>query len=414
MSLGQAEGLPALVQVGEPWWWVNADDSICLYDAHAKFLWPEHLPIRDVRQVDAGQRAALLVAGVVLSKATKRIIDAVALVCGPTTSHLLVYLPSVMRQDAPDLIHANLPVGWSSPSFDVLQVEDYEWVTAGLQEQRRRRIDAAIDRLGYAVGGCHYLSGFVANADRTSDWSAIVAAAARAKAEGYADVFLWALPQIFRDGLTIIEGDNDVEAFVDRDFPLDIGMQASTEPCYSNSVFTAESGFESRNIAWEQARLRFDVGPGLRSMEALHGLLHFYRSMRGSGLAFRFRDHADSSSAGMTGEPSPMDMVLGEGDGTTQVFPLVKRYGQGETRRITRPVPSSVKVAVDGVVSSDWVLGDLGIVEFDKPPAAGKIVTAGFLFDVPVRFEQDQLKVRGQSCLAGEISSVPLIEVREG
>jgi uncharacterized protein (TIGR02217 family) len=64
-------------------------------------------------------------------------------------------------------------------------------------------------------------------------------------------------------------------------------------------------------------------------------------------------------------------------------------------------------------MTSGWTLEDTGIVQFAEAPAAGKSVTAGFLFDVPVRFAEDRIEVNRSTFLAGEAPSVPLVELRE-
>jgi uncharacterized protein (TIGR02217 family) len=116
----------------------------------------------------------------------------------------------------------------------------------------------------------------------------------------------------------------------------------------------------------------------------------------------------------MTGAPTPGDQVIGTGDSDTDRFALVKRYGESEARRITRPVSGSVRIAVNGSeLTSGWTLQDKGLIQFTVPPAAGAAITAGFLFDVAVRFEQDRLEVNRATFLAGEAPSVPLVEVRE-
>src|SRR5262249_2397803 len=149
---------------------------------------------------------------------------------------------------------------------------------------------------------------------------------------------------------------------------------------------TSASGYESRNANWAQARLRFDAGPGVRGDGELEALLEFFRARRGAAVGVRFRDPYDNSSSGMTEPPSATDQEIGSGDGLTDRFALVKRYGSSEIRRITRPMPGSVRVAVNGSeLASGWVLGDKGVVEFADPPAAGAEIRAGFLFDVPVR-----------------------------
>jgi uncharacterized protein (TIGR02217 family) len=161
--------------------------------------------------------------------------------------------------------------------------------------------------------------------------------------------------------------------------------------------------------------LRFDAGPGVRGDAELETLIAFFRARRGPAVGFRFRDSYDFSSAAMTGAAGATDQDIGFGDGVNCVFALVKHYGEGETRRITRPVAGSVRVAIDGVEQiGGWTLGESGNVTFGSPPGNGAIVTAGFEFDVPVRFAEDRLEVNRASFLAGEAPSVPLIEIREG
>ncbi len=109
-----------------------------------------------------------------------------------------------------------------------------------------------------------------------------------------------------------------------------------------------------------------------------------------------------------------MDQTLGVGDGTRTGFGLVKRYGDIE-RRITKPVEGSVMVAVAGVaVSADGFVVDAatGVVTLETAPPVGAVVTAGFSFDVPVRFDADRIEVTLESFEAGRMAAVPLIEVR--
>ena len=53
-----------------------------------------------------------------------------------------------------------------------------------------------------------------------------------------------------------------------------------------------------------------------------------------------------------------------------------------------------------------------GVVTFDAAPGAGVLVTAGFEFDVPVRFDTDRLDVTWDLDRLGSIASIPLVEVR--
>jgi len=53
-----------------------------------------------------------------------------------------------------------------------------------------------------------------------------------------------------------------------------------------------------------------------------------------------------------------------------------------------------------------------GIVTFSEPPNRDVSVTAGYEFDVPVRFDTDRLQVSMAGFRAGEVPSVPVVEIR--
>lgn len=207
-----------------------------------------------------------------------------------------------------------------------------------------------------------------------------------------------------------------MQSFDDVLFPLALGRDASVTPEFSTNVTITASGFERRNSLWSDARLRFDVGPGVRSEAELGELIAFFRARRGQARGFRLRDPSDFSSNGMTGVPTPMDQVLGTGDGATSRFALVKHYGEGgdaQKRRITRPRAESLRVSVNSAETGDFSLDAKGVLVFATAPAAGSVVRAGFYFDVPVRFAEDRLDISGAEFAAGEAPSVPLVELRE-
>lgn len=416
VAISQEAGLRPQVQIGEPWWWVMPDGAICLYDDAGKAaLGGDPIEIPGVRgSLTGAQKELLDNAGVLLAASTTSIASAVKAAAPDANTLLLAYLPTVLDPRAPELKRANLPLGWSRPAFDVLQLEDYEWVTAGRTSRRRAAYAEVDQRLGYPISEQHYLSGFVAATGSREQWRQILDAATEAVKRGCAEVFLWALPQVLRDGLTIFGKEQSVAPFDDVSFPIEIGQEASVAPGFSTSVVTAASGYESRNANWSQARLRFDAGPGVRGDAELETLIRFFRARRGPAVGFRFRDPYDHSSNSMTLAPTALDQVIGTGDGATDSFPLVKDYGPNEPRRITRPVPGSVRVAVDGSeLITGWTLGSKGVIEFSTPPASGASIATGFLFDVPVRFAEDRLEINRATFLAGEAPSVPLVEVRE-
>ena len=400
-------------QVGEPWWWVTSDGRICLYDdAAVAALSPVSIP--DVRApLEAAQRATLDAAGSLLAASTSALCAAVKSEAPGAETLLLVYLPTVLG--APEVVRANVPLGWAAPAFDVLQLEDYDWVTGGNGGGTSRGIAAVTARLGYPVQGQHYFAGFVLRPEDRAQWQPIAAAIARGRERGTNEVFVWALPQVLRDGFTWFDAkEESVEAFEDVRFPISLGREVSVEPAFSTAVVTTASGAEQRNSDWADARMRFDAGPGVRGEAELKELIAFFRARRGAAVGFRFQDPFDHSSKDMTGEATPADQLLGIGDGSRTEFPLVKHYDSQE-RRITRPVAGTVRTSVGGVERvGGWTLAPLGVVLFDTAPAAGEQVRAGFRFDVPVRFAEDRLSLSRATFEAGEAASVPLIEIREG
>lgn len=422
VSIGLAAGIPIGFQVGEPWWWVMpADGRICLYDDAARAAFGGALvSIPDVRgALSGGQKALLDRAGEVLAASTAALCAWVKGVAPGAVTHLLAYLPTVLDPLAPEAKRANMPLGWASPAFDVLQLEDYDWVTQGRERLTARGVELAVERLGYPVEAQHYLSGFVLRGEDAAQWREIAAAADAAVRRGTAATFIWALPQVARDGFTCfrLSGEKDVQAFDDVSFPLGVGREASVAPAFSTQVVESVSGHERRSSDWADARLSFDAGPGVRSEADMAALIAFFRARRGAARGFRFTDPYDDRSCGMGEAPGPLDQRLGLGDGVRTAFPLQRFYGAGEeaqVRRITRPVAGTIRVAVNGAeMVGGWSHAGLGMIAFDAAPAEGAVLTAGFRFDVPVRFAEDRLDINRATFAAGEAPSVPLVEIRE-
>ena len=205
--------------------------------------------------------------------------------------------------------------------------------------------------------------------------------------------------------------------FDDVRFPTAIARGATGGPERRTDVVTTASGREERNSRWAQSRRRYNVGFGVKTLADIHAVVNFFEERRGRLHAFRFRDAADWTSGAPGATPAATDQLLGTGDGTTATFQLVKRYGSGMrayARTITAPVPGSVVVAVNGVATMFFTLdAATGRISFTPGhvPAAGASVTAGFRFDVPVRFDTDQISINLSHFEAGEIPDIPLIEV---
>ena len=189
------------------------------------------------------------------------------------------------------------------------------------------------------------------------------------------------------------------------------GVERRTE------ITTLASGFERRSTPWADGRRRYLIGAGLRSLDDMAALTAFFEARRGRLYGFRVRDFADFKSCAPGEAVAATDQRIGTGDGTTTAFQLAKTYGDagGSFRRvIAKPVAGSVLVAVDGVAADGATCDPVtGIVTFAPGfvPGSGAVVTAGFSFDVPVRFATDRIDINLQAFDAGRIPTIPLIEV---
>jgi uncharacterized protein (TIGR02217 family) len=201
-------------------------------------------------------------------------------------------------------------------------------------------------------------------------------------------------------------------------FPLDVSLGSRGGPVRRTEIVTLASGREHRNSRWAHSRRRYDAGLGVRTLDALHQVLAFFEERRGRLYGFRFRDRIDWRSGPPSRAPLPGDQRIGTGDGVRRTFTLVKTYGAAHApyaRPIVKPVGGSVRVALNGVEQAVGTAFNCdpatGIVTFVQPPPAGAAITAGFDFDVPVRFDADELDIDLSAFEAGEIPKIPLVEI---
>jgi uncharacterized protein (TIGR02217 family) len=200
-------------------------------------------------------------------------------------------------------------------------------------------------------------------------------------------------------------------------FPLDIGLGSRGGPVRRTDIVPLASGREHRNSRWAHSRRRYDAGLGVRTIDALHAVVAFFEERRGRLHGFRFRDRVDWRSGAPSAAPTPLDQPIGTGDGATAVFALAKTYGGAHApyrRMIAKPVPGTIRVAVNGVEQPAGAFtcdAATGLVTFAVAPAAGAAITAGFAFDVPVRFDTDELEIDLAAFEAGAIPRIPLVEI---
>lgn len=202
-------------------------------------------------------------------------------------------------------------------------------------------------------------------------------------------------------------------------FPVNLSFGSVGGPERKTEIVTLASGFEERNTPWTQSRRRYDAGLGMRSLDDLAEVIAFFEARIGQLYGFRWKDWTDFKSCLPSDRPDPMDQRFGIGDGESTIFQLSKSYHSGNAmyeRSIRKPVEGTVLVAIGGDQVEEGLAFEIdpatGLVSFAAPPAEGAELTAGFEFDVPVRFDTDRIAASVENFAAGEVPSVPVAEVR--
>ena len=202
-------------------------------------------------------------------------------------------------------------------------------------------------------------------------------------------------------------------------FPANLSFGSVGGPERRTEIVTLANGFEERNSPWAHARRRYDAGISMRSLDDVETLIAFFEARQGQLNGFRWKDWSDYKSCLASKEISFEDQVIAHGDGVTTEFQINKTYRSGAqsyTRPITKLVLGTVLVGIQNDVLTETVHYtldiDTGIVSFLVAPDEGVEISAGFEFDVPVRFDTDRIQTSVASFQAGDVPSVPIVEVR--
>lgn len=225
------------------------------------------------------------------------------------------------------------------------------------------------------------------------------------------------------------------------EFPRNIAAGCQAVIARRDEVVTLASGHEEVNQRWMHSRRSWNAGFGIKTKQDLAEVVALFEEARGRRHSFAFRDWQDWHSNDGGGPIAATDQPLGaliansgeyaeavtdgdgdgeEGAGTAQSFQLVKAYGaiNRYLRPITLPHLAGLQVAIDGMVqTSGWSLSAVGgRITFDTPPPNAATLTAGFTFDVPVRFSEAQIATEwiyfNEQRGLGAVPSIGLVEKR--
>ncbi|WP_170399803.1 DUF2460 domain-containing protein [Ruegeria arenilitoris] len=202
-------------------------------------------------------------------------------------------------------------------------------------------------------------------------------------------------------------------------FPASLSFGSVGGPERRTDIVTLANGFEERNTPWAHSRRRYDAGLGMRSLDDIETLVSFFEARQGQMFGFRWKDWSDYKSGAATADVAQDDQVIARGDGTTTEFQLVKTYSSGGfsyVRPIVKPVLGTVKIGLEQDQMREGVDFEVdlatGRIVFSAPPPEQVEITAGFEFDVPVRFDTDRIQTSVASFQAGDVPNVPVVEVR--
>ena len=159
-----------------------------------------------------------------------------------------------------------------------------------------------------------------------------------------------------------------IEMFIYEVFPYDISYNSVGATRFSTDVIMVDSGHDQRSSRWDQPLMEYDIAYGVRTMEHLHGLIAFFRAMRGRKHAFLYHDYVDYRSTIAVDEETriapptgPFDQQLGIGNHVTKSFQLIKRYPTpggllDQLRPIYKPQQGTVQVGINGVEVTNYTV----------------------------------------------------------
>jgi uncharacterized protein (TIGR02217 family) len=213
-------------------------------------------------------------------------------------------------------------------------------------------------------------------------------------------------------------------SFHEIQFPVGVSQGAQGGMRFNTSVIPLSSGAEHRNINWVFSRGEWDVKHGLKTQEDIEGLVDFFAARRGKAYGFRFKDWSDYRLPRWRytpGDMFPIPVQMTTDGGVTTMFQLKKVYtdaGGNYTRIIAKPQTNQVAVQMldNGLPTTHFTVDPTtGIVTLTAPlsTTTGHTIAVACEFDVPVRFDTDDMKITTTTTEIYAWEAIPVVETRE-
>lgn len=196
-------------------------------------------------------------------------------------------------------------------------------------------------------------------------------------------------------------------AFIDARILECVAYGFSFGPEFRTTVTELRSGSEARNAEWARFRWR-GVAPYQNiNPDDYHALLGAFLRAKGMANTFRFKNWMEGA---VEGQP------LGNAPSGTTAVQLVRTYdpfgGSSYQRTVTKPVAGTVTVYQNGVAKAGSVDTSTGLFTPSTSWSAGQPLTADFEYDIPMRFDSDNLPFNYENfrALSGEAAIVEVLE----
>jgi uncharacterized protein (TIGR02217 family) len=167
----------------------------------------------------------------------------------------------------------------------------------------------------------------------------------------------------------------------------------------------AISGKNIRIANWTYPKYHYEVPLNfLRSAAAYQEwqtLEGFYNSVNGPAGLWAYDDSNDDTAT---------NEGLGEGDGTTTAFQLVRAFG-GQAGPVFL-VNGTPTITVGGTPTTAFSVSAYGVVSFTAAPAAGALVAWSGNFYMPCQFDDDKLDVENFMFQLARVKSLKFSTVK--